>query len=150
MRFIGFFLLKTEHFSGTRLRDILDNKTTIFNHDQFLRNLHDQSDNESEMSFGEVFNAYASSRLAEKNADSDDSFEKVELNDDLPTNILDQPLDDLVSAPDLFTQNSLKNDDLGETELESASAVKEEQVVKWMSQLLVAIERLHSLGVVCR
>lgn len=102
------------------------------------------------MSFGEVFNAYASSRLAEKNADSDDSFEKVELNDDLPTNILDQPLDDLVSAPDLFTQNSLKNDDLGETELESASAVKEEQVVKWMSQLLVAIERLHSLGVVCR
>lgn len=104
------------------------------------------------MSFGEVFNAYAASRLAEKNADSDDSFEKVEINDDSPINILDQPLDDLVAAPDLFTQNSLKGDDLGEieSELENASAVKEEQVVKWMSQLLVAIERLHSLGVVCR
>jgi len=100
------------------------------------------------MSFGELFNAYASSRLAEKNADSDDSFEKV----DLPVNILDQPLDDVVAEPDLFTQNSLKEDDLSgiESELESASAVKEEQVVKWMSQLLVAIERLHSLGVVCR
>lgn len=96
------------------------------------------------MSFGELFNAYASSRLAEKNADSDDSFEKV----DLPVNILD----DVVAEPDLFTQNSLKEDDLSgiESELESASAVKEEQVVKWMSQLLVAIERLHSLGVVCR
>lgn len=113
-----------------------------------MRDLHDQSDNESEMSFGELFNAYASSRLAEKNADSDDSFEKV----DLPVNILDQPLDDVVAEPDLFTQNSLKEDDLSgiESELESASAVKEEQVVKWMSQLLVAIERLHSLGVVCR
>lgn len=100
------------------------------------------------MSFGELFNAYAASRLAEKNADSDDSFEKVEINS--PDNILDQPLDDLVASPDLFTQNSLKEDDLGEIESESASAVKEEQVVKWMSQLLVAIEKLHSLGVVCR
>lgn len=177
--------LVMEFCSGTKLSDFLKNKTgsTPFHEtDQFLRNIEEQSDNESEQSYSELISEYTSNRITKdiakpkkRESESDDSFERIEISDassrkKIP-NLLDEPLQDL-DTPDLLSisiYSRITSDEEGAAarnvieeklddvanidaaeDFESISRVSEEQVVKWTSQLLVALDKLHSLGVICR
>ncbi|KAH1006400.1 ribosomal protein S6 kinase delta-1 isoform X2 [Dendroctonus ponderosae] len=122
-----------EYCSGTNLRDILEKKSPLDQEDQILRKIQDQSDDESEMSFSELLSAYASNRRAESNP------EDFEIIDQLPPgNILDQPLEETGVSVQI---------DGGVSE---ASSLTEERIAKWAGQLLLALNKLHSLGVTCR
>uniref|UniRef100_A0AB74UL61 Ribosomal protein S6 kinase delta n=1 Tax=Euwallacea interjectus TaxID=321055 RepID=A0AB74UL61_9CUCU len=150
--------LVLEYCNGSKLRDIIDNKTSLLDKDeQLLRNIQDQSDDDSEMSFSELLNSYAANK--QDGAESDDgSFEKVEV--DVTRNLMDRPLD-FLAAPDLLPQQtpeecaaSMSSEvrssiDLGE-EIEVKNNISEGQIVKWASQLVVALDKLHSQGVICR
>ncbi|CAG9764913.1 unnamed protein product [Ceutorhynchus assimilis] len=160
--------LVLDYCSGTKLQDILRSKSANVapkEEQQLLRKIHDQSDNDSELSFSELLNDYASNRSTKKNdTDSDDGFEKIDHSDLRPVkNILDRPLED-IKTQDLLSlseeaASSVKHSNsrtLSEVssfesadEFDCRSSVTEEQIVKWSSQLLVALEKLHCLGVVC-
>lgn len=135
-------------YSGTKLRDLVQNKSQLNKDEQLLRQIQDQSDNESELSFSELVSDYAASRQTnEKDVDSDGSFEKLEISE----------ADGLANKTEEGAASFLRRSLSEVSSFESSgdfddcrSNVSEERIVKWSSQLLLALEKLHYLGVVCR
>lgn len=126
----------------------MQNKSQLSKDEQLLRQIQDQSDNESELSFSELVSDYAASRQTnEKDVDSDGSFEKLEISE----------AGGLANKREESAASSLRRSLSEVSSFESSgdfddcrSNVSEERIVKWSSQLLLALEKLHSLGVVCR
>ncbi|XP_050297155.1 ribosomal protein S6 kinase delta-1 isoform X2 [Anthonomus grandis grandis] len=175
--------LVLEFCSGTKLRDLLQNKSVTTEKDEeLLRKIHDQSDNESELSFSDLLSDYASNRGSKstptKKTNTNDfdsgSFEKIDMSDvlpdkNVPKNIIDQPIED-IGTNDLLSQSKTGEEgtkaspmrhSIGRTlsdvssfescdEFEGRSTISEAVIVKWCSQLLIALDKLHCLGVICR
>lgn len=126
----------------------MQNKSQLNKDEQLLRQIQDQSDNESELSFSELVSDYAASRQTnEKDVDSDGSFEKLEISE----------ADGLANKTEEGAASFLRRSLSEVSSFESSgdfddcrSNVSEERIVKWSSQLLLALEKLHYLGVVCR
>lgn len=106
----------------------MEKKSPIAQDEHTLRKIQEQSDDESEMSFSELLSSYASNRHAESNPGD---FEMV---DESPRTILDEPLEE-IGVP---------------VQIDEASSLTEERIAKWAGQLLLALDKLHSLGVTCR
>ncbi|KAF7279668.1 hypothetical protein GWI33_006832 [Rhynchophorus ferrugineus] len=169
--------LVLEYCSGVKLMDYVKNESVsseVTYNQHLLQNIQDQSDNESEISFSELLNEYAMTRdkgdvTTPDKVDSDsDSFVKVDHSDvstkiNLP-NIFDEEIEKIdepvmcsiknadVEQSTVLTKRQLdkiSNIDLDEG-TEYNKVISELQIVRWGSQLLIALEKLHSIGVVCR
>ncbi|XP_044263712.1 ribosomal protein S6 kinase delta-1 isoform X2 [Tribolium madens] len=109
---------------------------------QILRQVHDMdlSDPESEHSYSDLINDYANNKG--KKCDDDD-YVKVESVD---RNLMDEPV------PDLLPVNRRKFSEMSSSfdlDLAQNLLIPPEWVVKWAAQLLLALEKLHAVGVVC-
>ncbi|KAL1501633.1 hypothetical protein ABEB36_006928 [Hypothenemus hampei] len=139
--------LVLEYSSAIKLRNLLENKSTSLADDNIIREINNHSDNETEMSFSELFNAYTSNEPLqihenEEGEDDDCGFEKIEMPHEEEHQVYEDGLSYL---------SEISNDfELGDDLEHYRSSISENNIVKWASQLLVAIEKLHSLGVVCR
>lgn len=147
----------------------------------------DISDPESELSYSDIINDYATSKKEDNgiqqhqrdkySLSSDDSFEKVTFeNLTLNRNLMDEPIppQSLQAAikPEHFdfnqtanqwdsnfneTMNSLATSSRKNSEMSSIDELDVTQtilipmqvIVKWSAQLILALEKLHILGIKC-
>ncbi|CAG9863559.1 unnamed protein product [Phyllotreta striolata] len=146
------FLL-LEYSNGSKISEYLlrDDKSTIEEDFPTNRLPPDDSDNESEASFSELINDYNNSRSG--GASCDKSFEDFETAD---------VADEAAFTEHHFRQKYTRRRSENARKLSEISSnfdveafankmvVRETLVVKWAAQLLVALEKLHDIGVVCR
>jgi hypothetical protein len=182
--------LVLEYCGGKKLWDYIkyrsENPDDVFCHsdDQILKRVQEMelSDPESEHSYSDLINDYAASkrkivksaRDVENEPLSDDSYEKVNVEDLTGTNrnLMDEPVPTRLLGVDLLMESSQINNaskaDKASDEFAGANrrkyseisnvddvdviqnfTVPMQDIVKWSAQLLLALEKLHALGVTC-
>ncbi|KAJ3648539.1 hypothetical protein Zmor_020334 [Zophobas morio] len=182
--------LVLEYCSGKQLWDYLkyrsENPDDVYPHDQLLRQVQDMdlSDPESEHSYSDLINDYASNKSKNVRStkcdvendflSSDDSYEKVNLGDLISSNrnLMDEPVPSGVRLPDLLTKSSQLDCEIkrncgnngsvadrrkisemssfDDVDIAQSFLVPVGDVVKWAAQLVLALEKLHTLGVTCQ
>lgn len=162
--------LVLEYCSGTKLIDFLKNESTELEPKDkpLLSDIQDETDSDSELSFSELISEYVSNREKQKGnssykeeSDSDSSFEKVEFSDMVSKkpaqNILDEPLDQIKQCCDNLEPKGLSIErklsemsSIDSLDVDCKQNISEIQIVKWAAQLVIAIEKLHCLGIICR
>ncbi|CAH0550105.1 unnamed protein product [Brassicogethes aeneus] len=169
-----------EYCSGVTISDYLKqhiNNIDVFRRkdDDILKQIHEMSDDESENSFSELVNDYTSAKKSHLTSQGDelsssDEFVKVEKDFFLPAakkpakNIMDEDIREGGLPPVDVEENSTDGDGnvasgasqrlsgVAATEdiVDSNCVAPQKQIVKWSAQLLVALEKLHVLGITCR
>ncbi|KAJ8925910.1 hypothetical protein NQ315_009762 [Exocentrus adspersus] len=182
--------LVLENCSGTKLSEYLKRQTScrevVTNKENsILKQIQDISDdNDSELSFSDLVNEYANSRVKSvnvagcsdrKSSSSDDSYVKIDLENKLggstlkesKSEVIDNSQKFLSSIESALTDSSMEsqskyklmedssqgkdtNLDGFEENFDAHLVLPEKTVVKWSAQLLLALEKLHALGIICR
>lgn len=156
--------------SGKKLWDYVKYRSenaseSFYQDEQILRQVQDMdlSDPESEHSYSDLINDYASNkskndqstkRDAENDLPSDESFEKLNSGDLISPNrnLMDEPVPDLLTKSSVELKSKRKFSEMSsfdDLDLAQNFLISEENIVKWAAQLLIALEKLHALGVIC-
>ncbi|XP_064211866.1 ribosomal protein S6 kinase delta-1 isoform X2 [Tribolium castaneum] len=150
--------LVLEYCSGKALWDYVkcrsEDPSDIFypNEAQILRQVHDMdlSDPESEHSYSDLINDYASNKGKNSTKCDDDDDDYVKVDPGFNRNLMDEPVPS--KLPDLLRKSSRKFSEMSsfdDLDLAQSLLIPHENIVKWAAQLLLALEKVHALGVVC-
>lgn len=137
------------NFSAVKLKDYLlcksNDSDEMFRkkNEQILQQIYDLSDNDSEHSFSDLINDYTNNKkpnasetfdycggnCSKDSIESEFKHESNQLNDtkEREVNFLENHTDD---SSDLI--------------------IPEKDVIRWAAQIVLALEKLHNLGVICR
>lgn len=109
--------------------------------------MNDLSDNDSEHSFSDLINDYTNNKKI--NSHSEVISMDVANQKDSKESLQHEPQSQLDNGKASKVNSNRDSIDLDDQENMNIVA-PEKDVIKWASQIVVALEKLHALGVVCR
>ncbi|XP_044749701.1 ribosomal protein S6 kinase delta-1 [Coccinella septempunctata] len=151
-----------EYVNGLKLSDYLKKIRLKFENNETLENLYDKAtdidipDDDSESSFSELVTNYTKIK---KNDAVDDDFVHISKNDfslsfsDKCEAELQIPTTSAFKEPVSNMSNSRKSSSISTVDTETEYNVdipQHEVIVTWAAQLILALEKLHMLGVICK
>lgn len=151
-----------EYINGLKLSDYLNKMRLKFENNETLENLYDKAadldipDDDSESSFSELVTNYTKIKeigvvddfvhITKEDTPFDYSENRFDTDQQIPSTstfqIAESNLDHSSQSSSISTANT-------ETE-QSVDIPEHDVIVKWAAQLILALEKLHTLGVICK